>query len=211
MVKELPCAGHTFPSVLSHVPSSQHGGGRGCGDRGRCASILYDRGFEPIQPGPTPHPEDVPPTRRQHHGDEINGTVEIDENAPNEANFDETMSIAEPQQSIEVTADSDARSALDNGAAEPGDDSTLEQGKAHGSSPASGNITQETPDSSELDLVYGGSLPARLSKRETRRLRRENEGRAVQRMVEEKLKARFLASDILMSALTMPLSSGPDP
>ena len=45
---------------------------------------------------------------------------EIGENAPNEANFDETMSIVEPQESIQVTANSGALSGLDKGLAEPG-------------------------------------------------------------------------------------------
>ncbi len=45
---------------------------------------------------------------------------EIGENAPNEANFDETISIAEAQKSIQLTADSGARPGLDNGVAQPG-------------------------------------------------------------------------------------------
>jgi len=40
---------------------------------------------------------------------------EIDENAPSEANFDETMSIVEAPESIQVTPNSGALSGLDNG------------------------------------------------------------------------------------------------
>ena len=65
----------------------------------------------------------------EHHGDEPNEMGEIDDNVPNEANFDESMSIVEPQQSIEVTANCGAQSALDSGAAEPGQNSRPEQGK----------------------------------------------------------------------------------
>jgi hypothetical protein len=42
------------------------------------------------------------------------------ENAPNEANFDETMSIVEARDSIEVTANPGALSGLDKGVAQPG-------------------------------------------------------------------------------------------
>ena len=63
----------------------------------------------------------------------------IGENAPNEANFDETMSIVEAQESIQVTANSGALSGLDNGAAQPGEGSTPEPGKAPGLGSESGN------------------------------------------------------------------------
>ena len=69
----------------------------------------------------------------------MSGMGEIGENAPNEANFDETMSIVEAQESIQVTANSGALSGLDNGAAQPGEGSTPEQGKAQGSASESGN------------------------------------------------------------------------
>ena len=47
------------------------------------------------------------------HADEPSGTGEIGENAPNEANFAESMSIVEAQDPIQVTANSGARSRLD--------------------------------------------------------------------------------------------------
>jgi hypothetical protein len=56
------------------------------------------------------------------------------------------------------------------------------------------------------------SSPATVSKPEQRRLRPEEERRAVERMVEEKLKAGdFSLREILMSALALPLSGGRGP
>jgi hypothetical protein len=58
------------------------------------------------------------------------------------------------------------------------------------------------------------SLSATVSKPERRRLRPEEERRAVERMVEEKLKAgRFSLSlrEILTSAMALPLSGGRGP
>ncbi len=136
-------------------------------------------------------------------GDEMNGTSEIDENAPNEANFYETMSIVEAQEPIQVTADSGALSGLDNGADQPEEGSTPEQGKAPGSGSRSGDPDQETPDLS--DRACAGSLPATVSKREQRRLQRKEERRAVEKMVEDMLKAGSCApGEILMSALKLP-------
>jgi len=40
------------------------------------------------------------------------------QNAPSEANFDDTVSIVEAREFIQVTANSDALSRLDNGAAQ---------------------------------------------------------------------------------------------
>jgi hypothetical protein len=129
---------------------------------------------------------------------------------PNEANFDETMSIVEAQESIQVTADSGALSGLDNGAAQPREDSTPEQGQAPRSASESGNPKPLTPDSS--DRACSGSLPATVSQQEERQLRLEEERRAIERMVEEKLKAgNFSLREILMSAMTLPLSGGRGP
>jgi len=51
-----------------------------------------------------------------------------------------------------------------------------------------------------------------LSKREKRRLRLQRERRAVEKMVEEKLKAgNFSLREILISAMTMPHSGGRGP
>jgi hypothetical protein len=55
-------------------------------------------------------------------------------------------------------------------------------------------------------------LPATVSKRENRRKRLEKERQAIERMVEEKLSAgSYTPGDILMTALTMPLSGGHGP
>jgi hypothetical protein len=57
-----------------------------------------------------------------------------------------------------------------------------------------------------------GSLPAPVSEREKWRLRREKERQAVERMVEEKLKAgSFSVGEILTSALALPPSGGRGP
>jgi hypothetical protein len=112
---------------------------------------------------------------------------EIGENAASEANFDETMSIVEAQALIQVTANYGALPGLDNGVAQPGEGSTPEQGKAPGSASESGGPQPQTPDSS--DRAYRGSSPVTVSEREKRRLRREKERRAVERMVADKLKA----------------------
>ncbi|MGO9466777.1 MAG: hypothetical protein ACLQIB_09785 [Isosphaeraceae bacterium] len=52
----------------------------------------------------------IEPDGVEQHGDEMNGTGESDENAPNEANFEETTSIVEPKESIQVTVNSAALS-----------------------------------------------------------------------------------------------------
>jgi hypothetical protein len=55
-------------------------------------------------------------------------------------------------------------------------------------------------------------LPATVSEGEKSRLRREEERRAVERMVEDKLKAgSFSLREILTSAMALPLSGGRGP
>ncbi len=170
-------------------------------------------------------------------GDLPSGMGEIGENAPSEANFDESMSVAEAQESNQVTPISGALSGLDNALAQPGEGSTTGEGEAVGSGFESGGAKLPTPTSSgrakrtgsrscadvgqpfEADvrlesLTYNrapaavprrGSLPAAVSKREKRGLRRENERRAVERMVEEKPKAgNFSLVDILATAMAPP-------
>ncbi len=56
----------------------------------------------------------IDPDSVQQDVDEMSGMGEIGENASNEANFAESMSIAEAQEPIQVTANSGARSRLDN-------------------------------------------------------------------------------------------------
>jgi hypothetical protein len=68
----------------------------------------------------------------EQHGDPTSGIGEIGENAPNEPNFAETMSIVEAPESIQVTANSGALSRLDKGMTQPGKDSTPDDGKAPG-------------------------------------------------------------------------------
>jgi len=149
----------------------------------------------------------IDPDGVEQHGDESSGMGEIGENAPSEANFDRTTSIVEPQESIQVTADSGALSGLDNGAAQPGEGSTPEHGKAPGSGSESGNSQPRTPDSS--DLACRASLPATVSRREQRRLQLQEKRRAVEKMVEDMLTAGNCAPcEILMSVLKMPLSGG---
>ncbi len=152
----------------------------------------------------------IDPDGVEQPGDERNGIGEIGENAPNEANFAETMSIVEAQESIQVTANSTAFSGLDNGVDQPGEESTPEPGNAQGSASENGNPEPQTPDSS--DRAAAASLPATVSKREKWRLRLEKERRAVERMVEDKLKAGCISlEEILMSALETPLSGGRGP
>jgi hypothetical protein len=151
----------------------------------------------------------IDPDGVERHGDELSGTGEIGENAPNEANFDETMSIVEVQESIHFTANSGAVSGLDNRAAQPEEESTPERPKPPGSGSESGNPEPQAPDSS--DRAWKGSLPATDSKREKRRLR-DKERRAVERMVEDMLTAgNYAPGEILMSALKLPLSGGRGP
>ncbi len=69
----------------------------------------------------------------------MSGMGEIGENAPSEANFTEITTIAETQDSIQVTADSGALSGLDKRVAQPGKGSTRKQGKAPRSATATGN------------------------------------------------------------------------
>jgi hypothetical protein len=154
----------------------------------------------------------IDPDGVQKHWDDQSEMGEISVNAPSEANFDETTSIVEAQESTQVTANSGALSGLNNGAAQPGEGSTPEQGKAPGSASASGNPNPQTPDSSGRACM--GNLAATVSKPEQRRLRREEEDerRAVERMVEEKLKAgNFSLREILTSAMALPRSGGRGP
>ncbi|MGO9463539.1 MAG: hypothetical protein ACLQVF_05170, partial [Isosphaeraceae bacterium] len=152
----------------------------------------------------------IDPDGVEQHGDEQSGMGEIGENAPSEANFDETTSIVEAQESIQVTAETGALSRLDNGAAQPGEESTPESGKAQGSGSESGNPKPQTPDSS--DRACTGSLPAAVSQREESQLRDEEERRAVERMVEDKLRhGNFSLAEMFTSALALPHSGGRGP
>jgi hypothetical protein len=81
----------------------------------------------------------IDPDGVEQHGHLMGGTGEIDENAPNEANCDETMSIVEAQATDQFTANSGDPSGLDNGAARSAEECTPEQGKAPGSATISGN------------------------------------------------------------------------
>ncbi len=80
------------------------------------------------------------------------GTGEIGENAPNEANFTETMTIAEAQESIQVTANSGALPELDKGWASPG---------------KAGRGSREQPQAERrvTELPQGGSHTGRLTNR----------------------------------------------
>ncbi len=76
----------------------------------------------------------IDPGAEEKHTDLMTGMGEIGEEAPNEPNFDQSMSSVEPQESIQVTANLGALSGLDNGAPEPAEGSTPEQGEAPTSS-----------------------------------------------------------------------------
>jgi len=120
------------------------------------------------------------------------------------------MRIEEAQELIHVTANSGALSGLDNGVAQPGDGSTQEHGKAPGSGSASGNLEPQTPDSSER--ACRESSPANVSEQERRRLHREEERQAVERMVADKLKAGSVSlGEILTSAMTLRRPGGRGP
>jgi len=112
----------------------------------------------------------IDPDGVEQHGDLTNGMGEIGENAPSEANCDQTMSIVEPQESIQVTTNSGALAGLDNGAAQPEEGRTPELGKAPGSGSVTGNPQPRTPDSS--DRACGGSLPAAVSQQKESELTR---------------------------------------
>jgi hypothetical protein len=186
------------------------------------------------------------------HGDQIIGMSEIGENSTNEANFEETMGIAEVQEPIQITASLGALPGLDNAVSQRGKGSTVEEAEDPRSDSASGadnlpaplrrtgsgncadvgqpfqadvgleSLTYDkatshadvgldrpqcgltTPTSS--DRASREILSARVSKREKRQLRREKERRAVEMMVEDKLKAgNFSLDDILTTAMTMAL------
>ncbi len=230
-------------------------------DAGRAAyeadrSALGDHdSFGPVDgQGDRPERADViDPDRVVPHEDRISRTGEIGEDAPNEPNFDESMSSVEPQESIQVTANLGALSGLDNGVDEPAEGGTPEGGEAprsgsesagallgaglrapEGSPPSgrpkvstsptrqsniarslgsgseSGDPKLPTPDAS--DRARGRSLPVTVSQREKTRLRLEKERRAVERMVEDKLKAgSFSLREILTSAMALRPSGGRGP
>jgi len=111
---------------------------------------------------------------------------------------------------IQVTANSGALAGLDNAVDQPGEGSTPEQGKAPASGCGSGNPNQGTPDAGGRARME--SLPATVSKREQRRLQREEERRTVEKMVEHMLTAGNCApGEILMSVLKLPRSGGGGP
>jgi hypothetical protein len=152
----------------------------------------------------------IDPDGMEPHADAISGMGEIGDDATSEANFDETMSILEPQESIEVTANSGALARLDNSVAQPAEGSTPEHRNAPGSASESGDPNPQPPDLS--DRACSGGFPPTDLKREKTRLRDEEETQMVERMVEEKLKAGNLApGEILMNALTMSFPDGRDP
>jgi len=152
----------------------------------------------------------IDPNGVEQHGVPASEIGEIGENAPSEANIGESMGIVEAQESIQVTANSGALLRLDNGAVQPEEDSTPEEGTGQASASESGNPGPQTPDSG--DRACGGSLPATLSAREKERSRCESERRAIERMVEEKLKAgNFSLREILTGAMALPLSGGRGP
>jgi len=128
---------------------------------------------------------------------------EISENATSEADLEEHVTSIEIQDTVEVTAGFGALSGLDNVATQPGEAAKPEQGKAQRSGSESGDPKPQTPGWS--DRACSRSLPASLSKRDKRRLRREQEKRAVERMVDDKLKAGSTSfSEILASVLASP-------
>ncbi len=235
----------------------------------------------------------IDPEGVERHGDLTSGMGEIGENAPNEAKFDESMSRVEPQESIQVTANLGALSGLDDGAPEPAEGRTPEQGEAptsssesagevlgaglrapEGSPPSgrpkvstsltrqsniarslgsgfeSGDPKPPAPSSSDRtstrpctipggrasrratahhgsdppkadrggspsqdhETSVRGSSPVTVSQREQTQFRLEKERRAVERMVEEKLKAGCSSlTEILASALALPRSGSRDP
>ncbi len=55
----------------------------------------------------------------EKHADELSGTGETGENAPNEAKFDGTMNIVQAQEAIQVTPNPAALSGLDKRWASP--------------------------------------------------------------------------------------------
>ncbi len=223
-------------------------------DRGRQAHVSdgtelgADVSFESggVQDDRLERADEIDPGGVGTHEDRISGMREIGEDAPNEPNFDQSMSIAEAQEPNEVTAISGALSALDNALAQRGEGATPEGGEAlvsgseragavlgaglptpEGSPPSgrpkistsptrqsniarslgsgseSGDSKPPTPDA--IDRARGGNSSVTVSQREQTRLRLEKEKRAVERMVEDKLKAgRFSLREILTSVMALP-------
>ncbi len=132
------------------------------------------------------------------HVDEVSGPREIGENATNEANFDEIMSNFEAQKSVHATANSGVLSALDKGVDQPGDETTQELLKMEGSGSESGDPEPQTSESSAR--AGAATVPTRLSEREQRQSGREEERPAVEKMVEDPLKAGCSS----FSALALP-------
>ncbi len=230
-------------------------------DRGREAHVSdgselgADDSFESgdVQDDRLERADVIDPDAVERRWDLMSGMDEIGEDAPNEPNSDESISVAEAQGSNQVTANSGALSGLDNALAEPGERGTPEEGEAPRSSSASagavlgaglraaegsppsarpkvstsptrqsniarslrsgsegGDRKPPAPDSS--NRAFGGSLPATVSQREQTRLHREDERRAVERMVEDKLKAGgFSLREILTSAMALRPSGGRGP
>ena len=90
----------------------------------------------------------IGPDRMDPPGDEPSNMGEISEDAPNEANFDESTSIAEARESVQVTANSGALAGLDKAMDQPEKGSTPEQGNAQGPVSENGSAEPPTRDSS---------------------------------------------------------------
>ena len=80
--------------------------------------------------------------------DAITGMGEIGEDAPNEADFDETMSIVEPQDPIQVTANPGALSGLDNATAQLNDLARFPKGEPRGEPVSAAARTKPRPPES---------------------------------------------------------------
>ncbi len=146
--------------------------------------------------------EVIDPDGVAEYGDFRSETGEIGENAPNEAIFDEATSFVEPREPIQVTAIPGDFSGLDNDAAGPQEDGEVEPAQSQVSGSDSGDPKPGKPESSDRDRERRS--PEAVSKRK-RRLKREKERRAVERIVEEKLAAGVYSFDeILKSVMALP-------
>ncbi len=87
-------------------------------------------------------------------------TASIPQNETNEPNFDETVNITQEQGPIEVVANSDAQSGLDNGVVQPGEASEPEHEEVRKSASEIGNPESEN---AEWDDCPGGAAAAESS------------------------------------------------
>ncbi len=146
----------------------------------------------------------------ENHQDDTCEPAGICGDATNEANSDAAMSITQVEYPVEVTSYYEAVSGLDKGVAHPEEVSVQEQADADESRSDRGNPGSEGPNLG--DRPSSGPLLAPFSKREDRRMRREESARKAEIILGNKLrKGTITLRQILDYAMQLAPQGGRGP